>query len=41
MDELGNVPLAEVATELLFQVIVERAEKTLGATPRRAGWWSL
>jgi DNA replication protein DnaC len=26
-DELGYVPLAEVAAELLFQVIAERAEK--------------
>ena len=28
IDELGYVPLAEVAAELLFQVIAERAEKT-------------
>jgi len=27
IDELGYVPLAEVAAELLFQVIAERAEK--------------
>jgi chromosomal replication initiation ATPase DnaA len=27
IDELGHVPLAEVAAELLFQVIAERAEK--------------
>ena len=27
LDELGYVPLAEVAAELLFQVIAERAEK--------------
>jgi DNA replication protein DnaC len=26
IDELGYVPLAEVAAELLFQVIAERAE---------------
>jgi DNA replication protein DnaC len=28
IDELGYVPLAEVAAELLFQVIAERAEKS-------------
>jgi DNA replication protein DnaC len=27
IDELGYVPLAEVAAELFFQVIAERAEK--------------
>ena len=27
IDELGYVPLAEVAAELLFQVIADRAEK--------------
>ena len=27
LDELGYVPLAEVAAELLFQVIADRAEK--------------
>src|SRR6202167_6591443 len=27
IDDLGYVPLAEVAAELLFQVIAERAEK--------------
>ncbi len=27
IDELGYVPLAKVAAELLFQVIAERAEK--------------
>jgi DNA replication protein DnaC len=29
IDELGYVPLAEVAAELLFQVIAERAEKAV------------
>jgi DNA replication protein DnaC len=32
IDELGYVPLAEVAAELLFQVIAERAEKAACST---------
>ena len=27
LDELGNVPLAEIGAEFLFQVIAERAER--------------
>jgi DNA replication protein DnaC len=27
IDEVGHVPLAEVGTEFLFQVVAERAEK--------------
>jgi DNA replication protein DnaC len=33
IDELGYVPLAEVAAELLFQVIAERAEKAAIIVP--------
>jgi len=40
IDELGYVPLAEVATELLFQVIAERAEKAAVIVTTNLPFWS-
>jgi len=38
IDELGYVPLAEVAAEPLFQVIAERAEKAAVIKPDAHKW---